>query len=309
MSEDKFEQLMSSKEFDIEHALGMHALSYYSIPAEGIYEEGLEERLGPGVKDCHIYLIGELPKLDLKGARQIGRTLLVDFEVLGETRSISQPLPDGLDLTWDDDLWYLADGTDNRYGPSEGALVAAFIEQYGPLPFKVVYVGQAYGKDGTRHALTRLRKHETLQKISLSGVPEGYRLHLLLLDITLTSRLYTMINPLAENNSDGEIRIANGLDKLFDTSEHERITLYEASLITYFQPDYNKEFKNSFPSTNLKVLEDCYEKDFNSLIAELNFDDLPFELCSDVVEQSLYHTVHIELHEDAKRKVFFGLEP
>jgi len=69
-----------------------------------------------------------------------------------------------------------------------------------------------------------------------------------------------MFNPWANDKCRGSERIKKGLDKLFGTNEAERTTLYEASLIRYFQPPFNKEFKNSFPSTNMKVLADCYDK-------------------------------------------------
>lgn len=42
----------------------------------------------------------------------------------------------------------------------------------GKVYFDIQYIGQAYGKSGSRNALDRLRKHETVQKIALQGVPE-----------------------------------------------------------------------------------------------------------------------------------------
>lgn len=61
---------MASKLFDVEHALGLYAHSFYCLPAEGIYSDDLNDKLGEGTKDCHIYLIGIVPEVDLKGARQ-----------------------------------------------------------------------------------------------------------------------------------------------------------------------------------------------------------------------------------------------
>ena len=306
--EDKFKELMGGKRFDVEHALGLYAFSFYSIPAEAIYDDSLDAKLGNSLEDCHIYLIGLVPKVDMKGVRQEGEILIFDFEVLGKGYEVRGPLPEGLTLKKENDLWFLSDGSDNRYGPSDEQIFQAFQMQHGLLVFEVVYVGQAYGKEGSRNAIDRLRKHETLQKIALMGAPEGYRLQVLLLEIHPANQMFTAFNPFAKDNSDGEDRIKLGLDKLFATSEAERVTLYEASLISYFQPKFNKEFKNSFPSTNLKVLADCYEKDFSAIVAEFCFDEPPFLLCSESVAAKAEHIVNIDLHKDADRKIFFAIE-
>ena len=141
---------------------------------------------------------------------------------------------------------------------------------------------------GSRNALDRLKKHETLQRIAVKGIPDSYKLTILMLAIEPGNRLVTMFNPRAKDMSQGSERIKKGLDKLFDTNEAERTTLYEASLIRYFQPPFNKEFKNSFPSTNMKVLADCYDKDFATLVAEICIDELPFKLFSGVASRKAY---------------------
>src|SRR5262249_3343054 len=149
--------------------------------------------------------------------------------------------------------------------------------------FKVLYIGQAYGDDGSRNAIDRLKKHETLQKIALQGVPEGYRLELLLLEVMPNTTVVTMFNPWAKEKDDGSKRIGFGLDKLFGTNEEEQIALYEAALIRYFQPKFNKTFKESFPSTRMRILRDCYDKDFSTVVAEINCDRLPYDLFSESV--------------------------
>ena len=102
-----------------------------------------------------------------------------------------------------------------------------------------------------------------------------------MLAIQPDNKLFTVMNPFAQNKDEESERIRSGLDKLFNTTEQERIALYEASLIRYFRPEFNIEFKNSFPSTNLKILQDCYEKDFSAVIAEICIDDLPFSMVHD----------------------------
>lgn len=111
----------------------------------------------------------------------------------------------------------------------------------------MLYVGQAYGKDGSRNALDRLLKHETLQKISVKGIPADRRLTLLMLEIEPANRLITIMNPQAENKQEGEKRIAAGLDKLFGTSDAERVTLYEASLIATFSRPLTRSSRTASP--------------------------------------------------------------
>ncbi|WP_238028032.1 MULTISPECIES: hypothetical protein [unclassified Photobacterium] len=113
------------------------------------------------------------------------------------------------------------------------------------------------------------------------------------------------MNPFAKNKDNDGLRIKAGLDKLFNTTEQERISLFEAALIRYFYPQFNKEFKDSFPSTNLKVLQDCYKKDFSAVFAEIFIDELPFKLRSEKVGVSHYHCAKHNLHIEKEREAFF----
>jgi hypothetical protein len=174
------------------------------------------------------------------------------------------------------------------------------------LRFDIQYIGQAYGADGSRNALDRLRKHETLQKIALQGVPDGYRLELILLEVVPGTRVITVFNPKAEDQTQGGERIKAGLDKLFGTDEKERVSLFEAAFIRYFRPTFNEKFKDSFPSTNMKVLQDCYAKDFSAIIAEIGFDELPYKLFSDQVEVKDHHMASFNLSTEEDRAVFFS---
>lgn len=293
--------------FDIEHALGMYALSFCTIPAEGIYDKKALESLGSVLDTCHIYLIGYTPRIDFVGAEQKDRNLLLSFDILSEKHVIDYVLPEDLSLKNEGGLWYLGDSAGRRLWPNELEMQTRLTATTDAIKFEVKYVGQAYGKGGSRSAIDRLLKHETLQKISLKGVPEGYRLTLLLLAIEPSNQLITSINPFAKNMQEGGTRIQQGLNKLFNTTEEERISLYEASLIRYFYPDFNKEFKDSFPSTNLKILQDCYEKDFSAVVAEICIDNLPFRLWSSAVEPKLYHIAKHDLHKSEDRRMFFDL--
>lgn len=299
--------MFTGKKFDVEHALNMFATSYVQMPAWGIYEKEIVAELKPRIDACHVYIIGTLPAVQLVDDREEDGKLIIGLAVSGARHELSWPIPDGAKvidtergrfLTKDSLVW----------APSEHEMMRRLNDEQNAIRFEVLYVGQAYGKDGSRNALDRLLKHETLQKISVKGIPADRRLTLLMLEIEPGNRMITLMNPRAENKEDGQKRIAAGLDKLFGTSDAERVTLYEAALIRYFQPPFNKEFKGSFPSTNLKVLADCYQKDFAGLICEICIDELPFKLASDAVGEAQYHTAKFDLHKDEDRRMFFSPE-
>ncbi|MAY99786.1 MAG: hypothetical protein CMH32_04580 [Micavibrio sp.] len=117
-----------------------------------------------------------------------------------------------------------------------------------------------------------------------------------------------MMNPWAEDQSDATASgsISNSLDTLFNTSEIERVSIYEAAMIRYFQPEYNKQLKNSFPSTQLQILQGCYERDMQAVVAEFGATNLPYNLSSDIISAKDHHKAHFDLHDDKARQSFFG---
>lgn len=299
----------AGKEFDVEHAIITYAEDYVFLPAWAIYDDAILQEYLDRIQKCHIYMIGFMPKVDFLEASQEGRRLFCHMKVLGEFFKVPFDLPDGLNLGCDDGHWYLFDTSEKRYFPSEGQIQSRLSMMTDAVYFDVQYIGQAYGKDGSRNALDRLMKHETLQKISIKGVPDGHSLQLFLIKLQSGNSLATLFNPRADKRDQGIERIRAGIEKLFNPNEAERTTLYEASLIRYFEPKFNKEFKESFPSTNLKVLKDCYQKDFAALVAEISFDELPFVFRSETQASSRTVMAVHNLHKADARDVFFGRRP
>lgn len=300
--------MLEDKKFDVEHALSLYADSFSLFPARSIYDEEALKPFMSVIERCHIYLVGTVPKMDFVSVRQSEQMLFVSMKVLGKIYDVSWPLPDGMKLKVEDEFWCLLDEQGARRGLPSDEIFRKMALTHDCLRFDVQYIGQAYGADGSRNALDRLKKHETLQKIAVQGVPEGYRLELILLQVVPGTRVITVFNPKAEEKSTGGQRIKAGLDKLFGTDEKERVSLFEAAFIRYFRPPFNEKFKDSFPSTNMKVLQDCYDKDFSAVIAEIGFDAdaLPYKLFSGQVEPKDHHTASYNLSKDEDRAVFFS---
>ena len=288
---------------DVEHALVMYAYSFVVMPGAGIYDDAALARFAQILANCHIYIIGLLPIVDFINLRKGSGSFIATLGLLGKEHLIEVELPAGWDVGEEKSHYYLVDHKGQRYTPREDWLISQ-LKAAPDFTFDVQYVGQAYGKTGERNALARLKSHETLQKIALKGIPDGYQLSLLS-QVSPGNMLITMFNPSAQNKDASGERLKAGLDKLFGTDERERIALYEAALIRYFQPKFNKEFRDSFPSTNLKVLRDCYDKDFSAVVAEINLETLPFAIGSNVVAPAVTHIAKFELHEKADRRAFF----
>lgn len=297
----------SRKKYDVEHSLGMYAYSYVQLPAAGLYDKEALEPFKETIETCHIYFIGFLPRVSISDWKQSGRTVSIDLEYLGKRKTVSWDFPDDVCLKEEDGCWFVEASDGQRYAPTDDMILSRLAQQHEPIKFDVRYIGQSFGRDGSRSALDRLQSHETLQKIALKQPPEGYQIALLLVALQPENQLMTAFNPNAEEKDQGGARIRAGLDKLFGTTDRERVSLYEAAMIRYFQPEFNIEFKDSFPSTRLKVLQDCYEKDFSAVSAEFYFDDIPFVLCSEKVAASHYHLAFHDLHTEEDRRAFFSL--
>lgn len=304
---ERLKLLFGDKLFDIEHALNMYATSFVTMPAFGIYEDDILKKFEHQIKTCHIYLIGTLPHLNLIDTRVEHGKLSIDIEVSGNRCVADWLVPEDSELI-ETEKGAFVKCSQGYWAPDEEEITKKLMVKYDNIHFDILYIGQAYGKDGSRNALTRLKNHETLQKISVKGISADRRLAILMLEIEQSNRLVTFINPWAEEKSDSEARISAGLTKLFETSDAEKIALYEASLIRYFEPMFNREFKESFPSTNLKILQDCYEKDISAVISEICIDELPFRLKSEKIKPDYYHIAKFDLHDDIARQVFFGLD-
>lgn len=299
--------IFSKKLFEIEHALDIYAYSYVHFPASELYSPDLVRMHGETIKKCHIYLIGYVPIIRLEDAEQSGSSLITKFTVGGLSRELTWPLPPKASFRRDGEKFWVEDADGTQMFPGIEASIYRLNSDH-PIHFDVQYIGQAYGEDGSRNALDRLTKHETLQRIALAPAPENQRLEVILVEVQPNTRMMTIFNPWAKDRDEDGSRITAALDSLFDTTEAQQVSLYEAALIRYFQPKYNKTFKDSFPSTNLKLLRECYSKDMAAVVAEFCFDEIPFFLKSSVVPERSYHIAAFNIHNRDERDIFFGMK-
>lgn len=269
--------------FDVEHALHIFASAFCLAPVKELYnEEGLQKYKSI-IDNSHIYFICKTPIINIEEDRNNNLFSLI----AGNGNIVSVPL-------------------DLLETEESQRKLNKFLADHRRL--NVLYIGQAYGTSGERSALTRLKSHSTLQEIHIIEAEEGYSIEVLFLNIEKQAKILTLFNPFAKEHDDiAKQRINNGIDKLYETSEIELISLYEAGYIRYFSPKYNKIFKESFPSTNLKILQDCYEKDFGGLALELYFDELPILYSEYLLSKkpNIFNIVQYNLNNSEDRKMFF----
>ena len=311
---------LKNKKFDVEHALIIYAHNRVLISISNIYEDHLMEHLKEEISQCHVYMIGLVPKINIISIYEKANNIFMKLGYLKKEFTLQYKLPQGKILhkllnKEGKIVWMFKDKegklhtptTDNGTPIDSYKLREDLSDKTGEIHFDVQYIGQALGTlESPRNALDRLKKHETLQKILIQGQQYGYELEALLLEVKTDNTLMTAFNPQAQNSDKSSKRISDGIKKLYGTNEAERITLFEASLIRYFKPTYNKIFKNNFPSTNMKTLNDCYHKDISMICAEINFDSVPYQFKSNSqLPQRTVMAMH-NLHADEDRKVFFN---
>ena len=176
------------------------------------------------------------------------------------------------------------------------------------LDYEVLYIGQAYGKNGKRTALQRLSSHETVQKIythSLTQNPDS-DIWILLTNFSQQSMLFAVGEDLI-NFSKEDSRIDNKKGQYFfknngiSITEKQKINFTEAALIRYFQPKYNIEYKDSFPSSRHKSYAVSYALDIKALTIELDTSKNTRKIFTEKTERTHSHIKMFEFNSDEDR--------
>lgn len=327
---DREEHTTMSRKYLTEFALNYCSSSHYLFPVSqiGTKFKG-DKEIEKDINQCHIYLITERPrisfvkdtifyasgKLSGKASYKIeGNDQIFDFD-------LDFPLYDGADSVRLGKYPYREIETYNSLNPEEtirifpSFLLASNYSHQDVAIFKklnVLYVGQAYG-DGNRSALQRLESHSTLQKI-LSQLPEKYPDS----EIIIALFKYNIEKPIAHISMSPHFKNAIGGDEDLDQfkkitqkpiSKKQAVTIIEAGLIRYFQPEYNEIFKIKFPSIKHKTLKSCMDLDFTALCVEINTEDSRHMLMSNTRHPSEHHISQFDLVSTQNRASFFQAYP
>ncbi|MBE5322039.1 hypothetical protein IM793_22985 [Pedobacter sp. MR2016-19] len=128
-----------------------------------------------------------------------------------------------------------------------------------PSDLEVIYVGQSF-----KGIQCRLEKHEKIKEIALRVVEESTTEELLVICLAYKANDNAVAFVAAETQVDA------GVDSLMKLrgdagkriSPKKQLTLFEASLIKYFQPEFNTEYKETFPAAGFTSYDEIYDTEF-----------------------------------------------
>ena len=176
------------------------------------------------------------------------------------------------------------------------------------LDYEVLYIGQAYGKNGKRTALDRLASHETVQKIysqTLTDNPES-DIWIMLCNFSQDSMLLSAGKDLVKVKKEDEKIEEEKVKHVFNNNglsitERQKINFTEAALIKYFEPHYNIKFKDIFPSPRHISYKECYDLDIRAINIELDTSEMVRKIFTDKVKRKVHHMKMYEFKGDKDR--------
>lgn len=189
-------------------------------------------------------------------------------------------------------------------------LASLSTEYWKHLDLEVLYVGQSYGKDGSRTASERLKSHSTLQGIYAEAIKNSPDQDIWLILSTFEPLLLESIDGRSKNYATTMEEDSEHIDEVLNTNitEQQQINFTEAALIRYFQPPYNKIYKDSFPSSAHSTYSECYDIDLNMVCVEVQTKDLGLALWSKSVAPHWIHFCSFPLHSKKDRIYMFEFE-
>lgn len=180
-----------------------------------------------------------------------------------------------------------------------------------PLPsdLEVIYIGQAFGRKKNRKIDYRIKKHEKIQEIALSALDSGSNEEILVIGLTIKTNDLT--TSLVLNSQEIQSPTLENVNSLKDKAskrltDGQTITFFEASLIRYFQPELNTQYKKSFPSPDFRSYDEIYNTDFTYSSFAINTRPIATRLYSKKVNKPKYiHDNHYPLDNKSAKKSLF----
>jgi hypothetical protein len=173
-----------------------------------------------------------------------------------------------------------------------------------PSDLEVIYVGQSFG-----NLKTRIAKHEKIKDVALQIIEDSSNEEVIVICLAYgaSDNVFGFITPSSHPQVDS--KSLNDLQKKAAkrVSAQQQVTLYEASLINYFQPVYNTEYKESFISRGFTSYDQIYQTDFHYVSATLVIpDDFQTRIWSQHVSQPAFiHSAYFPLETQEQKKSLF----
>lgn len=173
---------------------------------------------------------------------------------------------------------------------------------------EILYIGQSFGFNGSRDASDRLKAHSTLQNIYAEAINNSPDSEIWLI-LSAFDEPFLMISMDGRSGSYGTTLEEDDdhINKVVQhrMSEQQKVNFIEAALIRYFQPRYNKIYKDTFPDPSHLTYSECYSIDLNSVTVELQTEELFMRVWSDKQTPRDLHFCSFPLHSRDEREYMF----
>ena len=318
---------MPQRKYLSEFAVSLCTSQWLAAPSDQLASGGVMRSPEKEISEmCHIYLICKKPAFTYDPDTFTYDKGRVKGDLIYRVMGVPKRIPFNIPFTLYDGAkdvrlapyphrefeTFDADGNPVRYYPAY--MMCRTLEASGmDLPdelkdYEVLYVGQAYA-DGRRNAFDRLKNHSTMQKILAEthyNMPDDQIWVLTFVyEPYVTMMMFDGRSESAIRGEEDDARFVSTVEN--PLTKHEQICLAEAGLIRYFQPTYNKIYRDSFPSSELEILRACYERDFSALSVEIDTSELGWRIYSKSAKPSSHHIAKFDLFEQNERLSFFAM--
>jgi hypothetical protein len=277
---------------------------------------------------CHIYFICKRPRVVIDKARTFATDEYVDlyfkiqkedtFEELHiQIENVFGTTDVVIDATYPNSRFELLANGEVVFEASAAVFLQQFyqhLEERHFLDLDVLYIGQSFGVEGARTAPDRLKSHSTLQNIYAEAISINPDCEIWLVLASFLQINLMMFDGRTEFTDEerraDKVRFQNVYNKLNweGINEQQKINFTEAALIRYFEPPYNKVYKDSFPNPAHVTYTECYDLDVNAVCIELQtFEKANFCLYSEKARAAPWHMQNFPLHSPQDRKSMFEI--
>ncbi|MCE9608506.1 MAG: hypothetical protein K8U03_26780 [Planctomycetia bacterium] len=271
-------------------------------------------------RPCHIYMITRAPRLSIDIASMTMDDHTIKGQFLVQKKNNFVPRPFSIQhtfgtkrLTFESDFPHTRLISRDENGELFGDWkVSMAIREWkldvgDLLDLEVMYVGQSYGVDGARTAPDRLQAHETLQAIYAETVAKSPDQDVWLVLQHFEEQLMHEMNGSYDEFEKTEEEDIDHSSKIYDATftEQQTINYAEAGMIRYFQPEFNRIYKDSFPNPAHSTYSQCYDLDIHMLAVSICTDCIRSRIWSPTVAPSDKHLAQFDLRTSEQRRGIF----
>lgn len=176
------------------------------------------------------------------------------------------------------------------------------------LDLEILYIGQSDSDSSEYSIRDRIENHSTLQKI-YSEVIKNYPndeiwIGLFHFETNVINSFGGFSEPSATPEEDAA-HIERYLSS--ELPDSQMVNFTEAALIKYFQPPFNKVYKNSFPNPAHSTYSSCYELEIRQLVVAFLTDCIRCRVYTATVEPAIDHRVSFTLRSNEEVQALFSL--